>query len=231
MTNRKVILILGATIIILSFMGLMLYQSYEEKRAAQEQLQILKGKEEARARAEEEKRIAEQERQKAEERRREAELAEKQKIEQQRKFEGEEEERFKQDMDRGAREERRRIEEEQARVREAERKERRGRAESLKNLITQAETEVDSIKFKLKQIHEWIRSIDMTYQNDKIRASQSNSPLIPPAWKDKMLQDAQSQWEGNKKGAELQLEEANLKLKEAQDKLYALKKQYNDLMK
>ena len=48
--------------LVLSFTGLFLCQSHEEKKAAQKQLQILKEKEEARSRAEEEKRVAEQER-------------------------------------------------------------------------------------------------------------------------------------------------------------------------
>jgi hypothetical protein len=61
-TNKKIVLILAATVIVLSFTGLFLYQSHEEKKAAQKQLQILKEKEEARSRAEEEKRVAEQER-------------------------------------------------------------------------------------------------------------------------------------------------------------------------
>ena len=103
-TNKKIVLILAATILVLSFMGLFLYQFHVEKKAAQEQLQILKGKEEARARAEEEKRIAEQERQRAEALRKQAEEAKQKRLAEQRKFEDEELQRFKENQDREGRE-------------------------------------------------------------------------------------------------------------------------------
>lgn len=135
MTNRKVVLILGATILILSFMGLVLYQSYEEKKAAQEQLQILKGREEARARAEEEKRRGEQERQRAENQRREAEIAEKQRIEQQSKFEQEELARFQAEQDKATRETKRIAEIEEAKLKEKQRQENLEKAKPLKQNI------------------------------------------------------------------------------------------------
>lgn len=153
MTNRKVILILGATIIVLSFMGLMLYQSYEEKRATQEQLQILKGKEEARARAEEEKRRGEQERQRAEGIRREAEIAEKQRIEQQRKFEEEELVRFQAEQDKATREAKRIAEIEEAKLKEKQRKENLERAKPLQQSIERLMGEIAYVEKHLKDIY------------------------------------------------------------------------------
>lgn len=80
MGNRKVILIIGLTILVLSFLGLGLYQMHAQKEAALHQLQILKEKEEARVRAEEGKRRAEEERKRAEEARQGAERAERDRL-------------------------------------------------------------------------------------------------------------------------------------------------------
>lgn len=153
MTNRKVLLILAATLLVLSFMGLILYQMYEQKQVATEQLRILKDKEEARAKQEEEKRKAEEERQRAEAERKaaeeaksKAELAEKQKIAEQRKFEDEELKRFQEGKDRETRELLRQKEQEKARQ-EAERRERsKPMREQLEREIIQKEIIASNLK-------------------------------------------------------------------------------------
>lgn len=90
MTNKKVFLILGITLVLIGLLGITLYKMHAEKQAALRQLVLLKQREEARARAALEERRAAQERRRVEVERKRAEIAEKRRLAELRKFKEEE---------------------------------------------------------------------------------------------------------------------------------------------
>lgn len=181
MTNRKIILVFGATILALSFMGFFLYQAHVQKEAALEQVRLLKQKAEA-----EERRAIEQ--RKAEEERKQAEIAELQRINAQRKFAEEELRRFRERQELEAGEARRKEEEAQrvadrkreeelAKIREREQRERKGKADQLEHEIRRVEDQMARLQ---RDIRDRIRIIE---DNDRRRAhAMSRTRYEGPTW-------------------------------------------------